>query len=117
MSLYAIGLLAETTKSECNFINGQALACAASTHYLGVIIDQHLTWKLHASYVVKRVQCKLYALNHLKLSPGYLLFQLYQVFVLPIFDYCDVAWAVSATSLSKSLEHLHSRFFTRYFCV
>ena len=38
------------------------------------------------------------------------MFQLYQAFVLPVFDYCDVIWAPSAVSLSKPLEHLHSRF-------
>jgi len=32
------------------FINGKALPCVASTRYLGVIVDQHLTWKLHVGY-------------------------------------------------------------------
>ena len=75
-----------------------------------MIIDQHLTWKLHVSYVMKRVRCKMFALNRLKPLPDHLLSKLYQAFILPIFDYCDVAWAVSTSSLSKSLERLHSRF-------
>ena len=40
----------------------------------------------------------------------YLVFQLYQPFVLPVFDYHDVVWAPTMVSLSKPLEHLHSRF-------
>ena len=91
-------------------INGKPLASVTSTCYLGVLIDQHLNWKSHVDNVLKRVRCKLYALYHLKLLQGQLLFQLYQAFVLPVFDYCDVAWAPTTVSLSKPLERLHSHF-------
>jgi len=92
------------------FINGKALACVASTRYFGVIVDQYLTWKLNVDCVLRRVRSNLYALNRMKPLPGYLLCQLYQSFVLPIFDYCDAVWAVTSTSISKPLECLHSRF-------
>ena len=46
----------------------------------------------------------------MKLLPDYLLSNLYQAFVLPIFDYCEAVWAVTSTAVSKSLEHLHSQF-------
>ena len=49
-------------------------------------------------------------MNRLKPLPGHVLFQLYQAFVLPIFDYCDTVWTHTAMSLSKSLERVHSRF-------
>ena len=88
-------------------INGKPLASVTSNHYLGVLIDQHLTWKLHVNNVLKRVS---YILYHLKPLPGHLLFWLYQAFVLPIFDYCDVVWAPTLVTFSKPLERLHSRF-------
>jgi len=66
------------------FINGKALVCATSTRYFGVIMDQHLAWKLHVSYVMKRVRGKIFALNCLKPLPDHLLSKLYQAFVLPI---------------------------------
>ena len=56
------------------FINGKALACVTSAHYLGVIVDQHLTWKSHVNYVLKR--CIFYALNHMKPLPDYMVSQL-----------------------------------------
>ena len=71
-----------------------------------------MTWKSHVDNALKRIRCKLYALHHLKPLPGHLLFRLYQAFVLPVFDYCDVVWAPTTVSLSKPLEYLHSRFFT-----
>ena len=91
-------------------INVKPLASVTSTRYLGVLIDQHLNWKLHINHVLNRVRSKLYALHRLKPLPGHLLFRLYQVFVLPIFDYCDVVWAPTSITLAKPMERLHSRF-------
>ena len=91
-------------------INGKPLASVTSTRYLGVLIDQHLNWKLHINHVLNQVRSKLYALHRLKPLPSHLLFRLYQVFVLPIFDYCDVVWVPTSMTLAKPLERLHSRF-------
>ena len=91
-------------------INGKPLASVTSTRYLGILIDQHLTWKSHVDNVLKRVRCKLYALFRLKPLPSHLLSRLYQAFVLPVFDYGDVVWALTTVSLSKPLECLHSHF-------
>ena len=66
---------------------GRALASVTSTRYLGVLIDQDLTWKLHVANVLKQIRSKLYALYRLRPSPAHLLFRLYQAFVLPVFDY------------------------------
>ena len=55
-------------------INGKPLASITSTRYLGVLIDQHLNWKLHINHVLNRVRSKLYALHRLKPLPGHLLF-------------------------------------------
>ena len=38
---------------QCLLMTIKALACVTSTWYLGVIIDQNLTWKLHVNYVLK----------------------------------------------------------------
>ena len=80
-------------------INGRALTSVTSTHYLGVLIDQHLTWKLHVANVLKWIRSKLYALYRLRSLPGHLLFRLYQAFVLPVFDYCDIVWGPTIVSL------------------
>ena len=55
-------------------VNGRALTSVTSTSYLGVLIDQHLTWKLHVANVLKQIRSKLYPLYHLRPLPGYLLF-------------------------------------------
>ena len=44
-------------------LNGKTITCVTTTRYLGVIIDQHLTWKAQVSYVLKKARYKLFALN------------------------------------------------------
>ena len=81
-----------------------------STKYLGLYIDEHLTWHKHTQYrVLSRVHC-LYRLCPL---PGNLLGRLYHIFILPLLDYCDTVWTSSSMSSFKRLERIHSRFCTR----
>ena len=92
-------------------LNGAALKQVYTTKYLGVYIDQHLTWDTHVNYVVKRVRGKLYALNRLKPVSPRLLHLIYKTFALPIFDYCDVVWSPSN---AKNIRRLHSKFVSQY---
>ena len=60
--------------------------------YLGVCIDQHLTWKCHVECVLRRVRGKLYSINHLKSLTDNVTKILYQAQILPIIDYYDIVW-------------------------
>ena len=62
-------------------LNGAALKQVYTTKYLGVYIDQHLTWDTPVNYILKRVRGKLYALNCLKPVSPKLFHLLYKVFV------------------------------------
>ena len=42
-------------------IGGRPLPCMINTKYLGVIIDQHLTWQCHIEYILKKIRTKLLA--------------------------------------------------------
>ena len=75
-----------------------------STKYLGVNIDQHLTWQCHIEYIVKKIRTKLFGLHCLKPLPNSLLATLYCGYILPIFDYCNTVWSPPTAVLSKSLE-------------
>ena len=82
----------------------------STVRYLGVYIDQHLTWHQHVEYVLRRVRGKLYSINRLKPLTPTVLKLLYQAHVLPIIDYCDVVWVPTNVGHLKRLERLHSRF-------
>jgi len=65
-------------KSLCLSLNNNELKQVTSTKYLGLYIDNHLTWHNHVDYVLKRVREKIYSINRLKppLAVRKLLYQL-----------------------------------------
>jgi len=82
----------------------------SSFKYLGLYIDENLTWQDHTMSVLQKVLSRIHCLYRLNPVPDNLLDKLYCVFVLPIIDYCDVVWMPSFTLLFKRLERLHSKF-------
>jgi len=70
-------------------LDGIVLRQVCSTKYLGVYLDQHLTWQAHVDYVLSRVRQKLFAINRVKPASSQVLQLLYQAYILPIIDYCD----------------------------
>ena len=94
----------------CVSINGRQLSRVPSLKYLGVYIDEHLTWQKHTQYVYQRVQSRLHCLYHLCPLSDTLLGRLYCAFILPILDYCDIVWSPSSIKYFKRFELVHSKF-------
>ena len=80
----------------CITVDGKQLSCVSSVKYLGLHIDENLSWHQHTANVVQRVYSRIHCLNRLRPLPIELLAKLYRVFVLPILDYCDVVWTPSS---------------------
>lgn len=75
------------------------------TTFLGVILDQSLTWKHHNTYVtniVSKYTGILFRLKH-TLSRQ-ILFSLYTSLVLPHIQYCNIIWADSNNCNIKSIH-------------
>ena len=70
-------------------LDGSILKQVCSTKYLGVYLDQHLTWQAHVDYVLSRVRQKLLAINRVKSASSQVLQLLYQAYIVSILDYCD----------------------------
>ena len=61
--------------------------------YLGVIMDETLSWKEHVSSMGKKISSRLALLRHTrKVLPKSAFVTLYNTMVLPLFDYCAVIW-------------------------
>ena len=97
------------SKTLCLSLNGSLLKQVSSTKYLVVCIDHHLTWQNHIDYVLKTVRGKIYSINRLN-PPPTVRKLLYQVYTLPILDYCDVVWAPTNANQTRHLERLHSKY-------
>ena len=78
------------------FIDNSDFSKVSHTKFLGVIIDESLTWKSHNSHVtniVSKYSGILFRLKHV--LPCTTLFSLYNTLVLPHLHYCNIVWADS----------------------
>ena len=96
----------------CVSINGRQLFRVPSLKYLGVYVDDHLTWQKHTQYFYQRVQSRLHCLYRLYPLSNTLLRRLYCAFILPILDYCDIVWSPSSVQYFKRFECVHSKFWS-----
>ena len=97
------------SKTLCLSLNGSVLKQVSSNKYLGVYIDQHQTWQTHIDYILRRVRGKVYSINCLNPPPAVRKL-LYQGYILPVFDYCDVVWAPTTAKQTRRLERFHSKY-------
>lgn len=75
------------------------------TKFLGVIINQTLTWSDHITVVTHKVNKSIGIISRLsKTLPSPVLVSLYQSLVAPYYDYCNIAWAINNSVL---LVHLY----------
>ena len=80
-------------------IDGQSLETATKTKFLGIIIDNKLTWKEHALYTSNKMSKSIAILS---IARKYLdtktMLQLYYSFVFPYLHYCNLAWGNASDS-------------------
>jgi len=77
-------------------IDDNVIDRVSNTKFLGVFVDECLTWSVHNNYVVNIVHVLkytgiLYRLKHC--LPNEALFNVYTTLVLPYLNYCNIIWA------------------------
>ena len=84
-------------------IDNSPISRVKSTKFLGVIVDEKLSWTEHISSVTKTISRNTGALSKLRsFLPPPILFSIYNTLILPYINYCNIVWARSSTN------HLHS---------
>jgi hypothetical protein len=81
-----------------------------SIKFLGVVIDENLSWKLHISYICKKIskstgiifRCRYYLSTKTKLS-------LYYTLVYPYLTYCNIVWSSNYKTNLKRIYLLQKR--------
>ena len=69
----------------------------ASTKYLGVNIDKHITWKEHINYLLSKLTRAIAILTKIRYNvPKYLLRTLFFTFYKPYIDYCINIWTCTS---------------------
>ena len=78
--------------------------------YLGVVLDDGLTWKTHVDYISVKVGKRLGLLHRIRedltANASNLI---YKSFILPILDYCDSVWACCSRGDINGLERLQNQ--------
>ena len=78
--------------------------------YLGIVIDDSLTWKDHVRHVISKVGKRVGVLGRLRRNITiHAAFEMYNSLILPIFDYCDVVRSRCNKADMESLESLKRR--------
>lgn len=90
-------------------VHGEVLDQVSSFKYLGVIIDEKLSWKLQ----IAQVSCKAkrllgYLYRNIKLADRKWLVHLYKSLVVPILDYCSSVWDPHQSGQIKMVEGVQS---------
>ena len=74
-------------------INGDTIPFSTCTKFLGINIDNNLTWKLHINYIKKNMSKGVVKIQHLsKELPKNILTLIYKTLILPYFTYCCITW-------------------------
>ena len=88
-------------------LNGELLAEKSQVKYLGVTIDEHLSWKSHVNHVNMKLARALGILKKLKdFAPKNLLRTFFYSFFQPHIDYCLINWG---SAPSTTLEPIRTK--------
>ena len=86
------------------FINTCEIKRVRVTKFLGVMLDEALTWNNHIDGVCSKVARCIGVLNKLNFLPSHILKSLYFTLLHPHLNYCNVIWASSSVN---NLMRLH----------
>lgn len=82
-----------------------------STKFLGVIIDENLTWKAHVDWVSAKVHKSLGIIRKVSHQMNTkCLLTLYYSLIYPYLSYCNLVWASTFPSTLKNIFILQKRF-------
>ena len=92
------------------YIGNYELTRVSEFKYLGVVLDENLSWKAHVKYLIAKVGKRVGMLGQLwkNLTVG-AANTLYKSLIVPIFDYYDSVWSCCNKCDANGLERLQRR--------
>ena len=109
----------KTSIKHCYRIHSQQIQQNKSAKYLGVVTDQHLTWKEHVNNICsKAIQAKAFLQQNLHQCPASVKSNCYTSLVRPILEYAAIVWSLHLQYQKHQIEkvqHSAARFVTNDF--
>ena len=91
-------------------INGTTISQVSSTKFLGVHIDEHLTWKEHIKNISAKIAKNVGILQRTSyMIPPSIRLKLYYSLIYPYLSYCNLIWASTYKSRLHKLVILQKR--------
>ena len=91
-------------------IDGKELTRVAECKYLGVILDESLSWNAHVNYLISKVSKRLGILGRTRGSISmHTAGIIYRSFIPPVLDYCDTVWNCCRRINAGYIEKLQRR--------
>ena len=86
-------------------INSVNIEQDSFTTFLGVIINEHLTWSNHISAIIAKISINLVVIRRVsRVLPSEVLYSLYHTLISPSLDYCNNVWELyNSTFLQKMI--------------
>ena len=83
---------------------------AKTYKYLGIDLDENLSWNSHIDNIIKKVSAGLEAIRRVRnLAPYQTLIMVYKALIHPYFDYCSSVWGSIGVRQSERLQKLQNR--------
>ena len=91
-------------------IQGQVIQEVTSAKYLGITIDQHLTWNNHVKQVTNKAnRIKCFLQRNLKHCPRNIKVNCYKSLVRPVIEYAATVWAPYTQNNINAIEAVQRR--------
>ena len=91
-------------------IDGGEIRRVKSVKYLGMIVDDKLTWEQHIEYISEKIVRNIGILKHIRnFMPQESLLLLYHTLVEPYLRYCSIVWGQCSESLKDRLQTLQNK--------
>ena len=90
-------------------LNGKSIKRVIKSDYLGLIIDESLSWKQYISSLKLKISSALMAIKQVDFLPQESLITLYHSLVESRLRYCNTVWGNCGISLKNQLQRLQDR--------
>ena len=91
-------------------VNGSLIHEVNETKFLGIIVDNKLTWQPHVKYISGKISKSLSIIRYLRYSfPEKILKTLYLTLVLPYLMYCNIIWGAAYDTVLNPLYILQKK--------
>ena len=78
---------------------------ASSVKYLGVYIDEHLTWKEHVKHTISKANTsRAFLQRNIASCPRAVKDAYYKIMICPIIEYAAIIWSPYTQSIINNLE-------------